>query len=152
MFLAFFEAGILREVRRLPTLPVSREGSRLLTKADIAGRVEELRIGLTERAVAATTLTRAYILERLHENMKRAMQLEPVRDSSGKPTGEYRYEGAVANRAIELMGKELGMFADQKKIQIGGLSEASPEQLLQLLGEIDDEISRARKVEGERVQ
>jgi hypothetical protein len=50
------------------------------------------------------------------------------------------------------MGKELGMFADQKKIQIGRLSEATPEQLLQLLGEIDDEISRARKVEADRVQ
>jgi hypothetical protein len=42
-------------------------------KTNIVPTVEEVRIGLTERAVASTTLTRAYILKRLHENMKRVL-------------------------------------------------------------------------------
>jgi hypothetical protein len=41
------------------------------------------------------------------------MQAEPVRDKDGNPTGEYRYDGAVANKALELLGRHLGMFADK---------------------------------------
>jgi hypothetical protein len=38
-----------------------------------------------------------------------------VRDAKGNPTGEYRYDGSVANRALELIGKELGMFVERKE-------------------------------------
>ena len=38
------------------------------------------------------------------------MQHEPVRNAKGKETGTYAYNGQVANRALELIGKELGMF------------------------------------------
>ena len=118
------------------------QGSRLLTRPDVKARVEELRPRFAERVAATTSLTQAYVLEKLHENMKRAMQLEPVYDSTGKPTGEYRYEGSIANRALELIGKELGMFVDQKKVQFGRLAEATPEQLLELLAEIDIALKR----------
>jgi hypothetical protein len=37
----------------------------------------------------------------------------PVLDRDGRPTGEYRYEGQVANKALELLGKEIGMFVDR---------------------------------------
>jgi hypothetical protein len=30
----------------------------------------------------------------------------PVLDRDGRPTGEYRYEGQVANKALELLGKK----------------------------------------------
>jgi hypothetical protein len=33
-----------------------------------------------------------------------------------RPTGEYRWERAVANRALELIGKELGMFLSREEI------------------------------------
>jgi hypothetical protein len=32
-------------------------------------------------------------------------------DAKGNETGIYAYGGQVANRALELIGKELGMFA-----------------------------------------
>ena len=31
----------------------------------------------------------------------------------GEPTGDYVYQGTVVNRSLELLGKELGMFADR---------------------------------------
>ena len=34
----------------------------------------------------------------------------PVLDRQGKPTGEYTFQGNLANKALELLGKELGMF------------------------------------------
>lgn len=46
------------------------------------------------------------------------MQAAPVTDRDGMPTGEYRYDGSVANRALELLGKELGMFIDRSKVDL----------------------------------
>jgi hypothetical protein len=58
--------------------------------------------------------TRAWVLERLAENVRRAMRIEAV-TLRGVPTGEYRYEGSVANRALELLGKELGLFVERSE-------------------------------------
>ena len=35
--------------------------------------------------------------------------------------GQYVYNGSVANKALELLGKELGMFIDRK--EVGGPNE-----------------------------
>jgi hypothetical protein len=43
------------------------------------------------------------------------MTAEPVLDRDGRPTGEYIYAGAIANRALELLGKEIGMFIDRRE-------------------------------------
>jgi hypothetical protein len=53
------------------------------------------------------------------------MQAEAVTDREGNETGEYQYAGAVANRALELLGKHLGLFPD--KLQV---SELPPLTLL----------------------
>ena len=37
-------------------------------------------------------------------------------DKERKPTGEYRYDGNVANRALELLGKQQGMFIDRHEV------------------------------------
>jgi hypothetical protein len=42
-------------------------------------------------------------------------------DGEEEVPGEYTYNGSVANKALELLGKELGMFIDRK--EIGGLNE-----------------------------
>jgi hypothetical protein len=48
------------------------------------------------------------------------MQAEPVRRKTGdgeeEVPGEFVYNGSVANRALELLGKELGMFIDRKEV------------------------------------
>jgi len=62
-------------------------------------------------------LDQDWIIERLRENTERSMQAAPVVDSDGNPVGEYRYEGSVANRALELLGKHLGMFADRLHVE-----------------------------------
>jgi phage terminase small subunit len=53
------------------------------------------------------------VLAGLKENFERTMQHRPVLDAKGKETGIYAYNGRVANRALEPMGKELGMFIDR---------------------------------------
>lgn len=94
-----------------------------LRKPKIALKVAE---AMAQRA-ASTELTAEWIVERLVENANRAMEAEPVRDAMGNPTGIYRYEGSVANKALELLGKHLGIFLD--KIQHSGPAGA-PLQLV----------------------
>lgn len=95
--------------------------STLKQNQNILNRVSEL---LTERetihaqatadAIKSTALTKQWVIETLMENVARAMQATPVKtDDEGKATGEYQYQGSIANRALELLGKELGMFVER---------------------------------------
>jgi phage terminase small subunit len=84
----------------------NEQGARLLAKASVAARVSEMQ---TERA-KRIEVTQDYVLRRLVDNVERAMQAEPVRDREGNETGEYVYQGAVANGSLKMLGEHLGMF------------------------------------------
>src|SRR5216683_591617 len=92
--------------------------TRLLRNAPVRARVEELQHGVAQAAATRAAIDREYVLAGLKENYRRAMQQEPVLDSKGRPTGEYTYHGSVANRALELMGKELGMFVERHETAV----------------------------------
>jgi phage terminase small subunit len=104
-------------------------GCRLIKNAKVAARIEELRSRKAAQVTSSAGISKAWVIEKLRENAEKGME---------------EGQRVPAIRALELIGKELGMFVEQKKIQIGRLSEATPEQLLQLLTEIDQELSRAR--------
>jgi len=102
--------------------PHDSNASVLARKPEIIGRVSEL-IGereqihrqATAKAVEKVALTKEWILKNLIENVNRGLQFSvPMKD--GKPIGDYRYEGNVVNRSLELLGKELGMFVDRKEV------------------------------------
>lgn len=83
--------------------------------ANILAERSERGRAATERAAEALALDRGWVLANLKENALRASREVPVLDAKGKPTGEYRYDGAVVNRALELIGKELGMFIERRE-------------------------------------
>jgi hypothetical protein len=97
-------------------------GHRLRTRGDVQTRIADLlqarervaEMGM-ERAIAQTALTKIWVLEKLRLNAERALQERPILDKDGNPTGEFRYEGAVANRALELIGKSLGIFIERRE-------------------------------------
>jgi phage terminase small subunit len=90
----------------------AQSASRLAKSSPVAARIAELSHDLSCMARQRAVVDREYVLRRLRENVERAMQVKPVLDSKGKPVGTYRYDGSVANRALELIGKELEMFRD----------------------------------------
>jgi phage terminase small subunit len=112
-------------------------GHRLRTREDVQTRIADLlrareRIAEKgmERAIVETALTKAWVLEKLRLNAERALQERPVLDKDGNPTGEYRYEGAVANRALELLGKALGIFIERREEgKPGDFAHLSDEEL-----------------------
>jgi len=47
-------------------------------------------------------------------------------DAGRQETGEFVYDGSVANRALELLGKEIGMFIDRSLVSLGSRAAADP--------------------------
>lgn len=106
---AYVDAGYAASTDR----SAESAGSRLLSNVEVASRIAEIRAELERAAQKAATVTKEWIVEKLRENVLRAMQVQSVTDSKGRPIGEYTYQGNVANRALELLGKEIGMFIER---------------------------------------
>lgn len=87
----------------------AQSASRLLRNAKICSRVAQLRDVVIERAIEKTGIDKAWIMERLVENATLAAAAEDYSPS---------------NKALELLGKELGMFAEKQGPQQPGPSVA----------------------------
>lgn len=87
-----------------------------------------------QRAVAAAQAQRArrvevtqdYVLANLVEIVERTMQRAPVLDRKGEQVTDeegravWTFDAKGANRALELLGKHLGIFADKVKAEVSG--------------------------------
>jgi phage terminase small subunit len=111
----FAKAGAAQSASRL--LKNQRAGIRERV-AEILQEREQIDTEGTKRAIERTAIDKEWVIERLRENVERAMQARPVLDRAGNPTGSYVYNGAAANRALELLGKELGMFIERRENKI----------------------------------
>ncbi len=93
--------------------------STLAGKPEIQERVQEL----TRGALAETSITIEWWIETVRANIERAMEARPVlridtmvagEDDGGERSmevmGSYTYNGAVANKGLELLGKHIGAF------------------------------------------
>jgi phage terminase small subunit len=120
---------------------------RLLKNADVSARIAEIQSNVAERVTEKTAITKAWVLDALRENFDRAMQHEAVRDSDGALTGTYTYNGNVANKALELMGRELGMFVDRKDVTVRrSLAELTDEELDALIADASQRLGAAAPV------
>ncbi len=94
----------------------------------IRARVSELREQrqkqedmAVEKAVEKAAISRGWVLQELRENADRAKK---------------RGQGAVVNRALELIGREIGMFGDAPPKKIG-LDDLNLEALEALAAELE---------------
>ena len=110
---AYLGAGYHTKTREVAT----KRGVRLYARPDVKARVTEIETQLRENALAQAELDRAWVLRGLKENIEKSSQVKPVLDRRGNPTGLYKYEPSSVNKAYELVGKELGMFADRFIVQ-----------------------------------
>lgn len=84
-------------------------GSEILLKPVIAAEIQARRAKVADKLDISAT----WILAKLRTNALRALQEEPVYDKDGNETGVFQYAGNVANKALELLGKNAGMFTDK---------------------------------------
>lgn len=112
------------EAHGLAGYKASRSGaSQLKQNLNISNRVAELlaeresiHAQATADAIESAGLTKEWVIQMLTQNVAKAMQAKAVTNSDGDAIGEYQYQGNVANRALELLGKELGMFIERKEV------------------------------------
>ena len=62
------------------------------------------------------SIDRAGLLAGLKRICGRAIQAVPVLDRDGTESGVYKYDAASAIKTLEPIGKELGMFKEQLKV------------------------------------
>lgn len=103
---------------------------------NVIKRIEELSAMASQNAILKTGLTRQWVIERLMTVVDRCMQAEPVLDRDGNETGEFKFDSGGANRALQLLGQELGMFTPREEKpgdEYANLSEADLTRLAQEL-------------------
>ena len=113
-----------------------QSAARLMTNADICARIAALR-AIKEQKHAETVdqvfneagINKRWVLERLVKVVDMGLAAEPVLDAQGDETGEYKANLTAANRALELIGKERGMFVDRKEVRTGALDDVPHEEL-----------------------
>lgn len=88
--------------------------SRLLSVAKVASRVEELKAATAELAVVQAAITKADVMRMLRETYDRAQALDQL---------------SAANRSAELLGKEIGMFVERKRIGPMEIADLTDEEL-----------------------
>lgn len=100
--------------------------------------------GAQDARTARTEVTQDWVVEQLVLNYHRAMEAVPVLDDKGKETGVFNYQGAVANKALDMLGKHVGMWRADNQVQ---QAEFTPlEDRLRVL-QREDDIDQAANVE-----
>jgi phage terminase small subunit len=92
---------------------------KLLRNAKIQSRIQEL---LAKRS-HKLEISAENVLNSIMKTRARCLQEEPVLDSKGQPTGEYKFDSRGALKADELLGKYLKLWVD--RIEIGPSEEMS---------------------------
>jgi len=91
-------------------------GARLIKHVNIVGEIARINQKTTEQ----TEVNAAWVTERLVKVAERCMQAEPVMekvDGSWVRTGEFQFNAAGANKALELLGKTQAMFKEVGSIE-----------------------------------
>lgn len=95
------------------------QATRLLKKADVSARVRELQREMAERLA----LSQDFVVTQLIETYNQCKEATPVMrynydTGEMEETGMYQFDGKNALKALELLGKHLGMFDKQRKDQV----------------------------------
>lgn len=107
-------------------------------KPQVKARVQEILIERlnkerenTSVAVANNGLTKQWVISRLMYNAERCLRGKPELDKNGVQTGRFigRPDAGGANKALELLGTELGMFKQHHIHDHGDLSRMSLAEL-----------------------
>ena len=100
----------------------SRIGPQLLGKTWVREAIEKAQAKRARRV----EVTQDYVLSNLVEVVERTMQRAPVLDRKGEQVTDeegravWTFDAKGANRALELLGKHLGIFTDKVRAEVSG--------------------------------
>jgi phage terminase small subunit len=127
-----------------------RQYSNILQRRDeLLSQREQIRTKAVVVAEQKVGITKERVLEELWDNAMKAKAAVPVRDREGNETGEFVATWSASNQALQLVGKEMGMFIDRKESGGAGAFAnlpTDPKEQEELLKRIDEErAARAAK-------
>ncbi len=99
-----------------------RQGADLLQKTSIREAIEKAQAKRARRV----EVTQDYVLSNLVEVVERTMQRAPVTNRKGEQVTDeegravWTFDAKNANRALELLGKHLGIFTDKIRAEVSG--------------------------------
>ena len=85
----------------------AEQSSRLLTNVKVSDFIALLKAERNE----SLRIDAAWVLKQAVKVHLRCMQAELVKDREGNPVGEYKFEHAGANKALEIIGKHVDVKA-----------------------------------------
>lgn len=100
----------------------SRIGPQLLGKTCVREAIEKAQAKRAQRV----EVTQDYVLSNLVEIVERTMQRAPVLDRKGEQVTDeegravWTFDAKNANRALELLGRHIGIFTDKVKAEVSG--------------------------------
>lgn len=112
-------------------------GHRLLKNVEIQAALQKAQ----DKRAEKTGITAEYVLNSLKNVAERCQQEVPVVDKEGKEIGEWRFEPAGANKALELLGKNLKLFTEKIDLRvIKSIEDLTDEERTALLKDLQDKL------------
>ena len=110
-------------------------GCRMLKNAHVHEYILKRQAELQEK----TQVTQEYCIMNLKEVVERSLQHKPVMEFNREtnrlePTGEFVFDSTGANKALELLGKTLGIYVDKTDNTLNANTELLSSILSQLGG------------------
>ena len=93
--------------------------SRMLSRDNIRARVRQLQAEQVKRLA----VSQDYVVQQLVSVYQKCSEPEPVEEWDGEAheylaTGKYTFDSKGANKALELLGKHLGMYQDKVSVDV----------------------------------
>lgn len=90
-----------------------QQGCENLAKPDLQEKIAELMQVRSEK----TQIDAEWVLRQAVKVHERCMQGEPIIDREGGFTGEWKFEHAGANKALEIVGKHVDVQAFKERVE-----------------------------------
>ena len=108
----------------------------LMKNSDVSAMISELSAKALEKVVEKIAIDKAWVISKLVKIVDLGMAIEVVTYGEGEEEREGELKTAnlsASNKALELIGKEHGMFVDRKDIKVTAISEMSDAELDEMI-------------------
>lgn len=128
----------------------SRAAHELKRVTEVHLRILALQSQAAAEVVTQLTWSQSEIMAELRKNVEHARKGYPIISRDGTHSGEYRPDFASVNRALELYGKQLGMF--KETLLVGSAEDRALDNMtdeeVQILQKAWEEIEQSRRLAG----
>lgn len=103
-----------KSMGKKPSKNPETSASEMLSYPNVLGFLRSVK----EKVAQDVQIDAAWVLRQAVKVHERCMQAEEVKDREGGSTGEYKFEHAGANKALEIIGKHIDVQAFTENVKL----------------------------------